>query len=279
MIKSKIPEAKTAFIGGSSTFAIEFPENLKAKGVKVLQQFVVSTPFGESPEFKLFTVNDRNVLTVKMHGWRTGTNRADASKQIFWVFHKAGVKTILTEGGVGTISKDIQLRDFFIPDDYLDFSMRKDVHLYDKYLLVMRHPICQELTRILTRIITKLFPDRQVMRGIYAVTDGRHFESRAEVRMIEKLGGDVIGQSLCPEVYLAREIGACYAGIYLIVNRAEGIEPQWSYKELKDIFYNEALNVGKIIIESIKSIIKNKKQSCQCSNLRKRTLLKYKKVS
>jgi 5'-methylthioadenosine phosphorylase len=113
-----------------------------------------------------------------------------------------------------------------------------------------------------------------VSKGVYAVTDGRHFESRSEVRMIGMLGGDVIGQTLSPEVYLAREIGACYAGIYLIVNRAEGIGPDWSHKELKDIFYQEAMNMGRIIIESLKEIKKKHKKSCQCSKLRKKTLLK-----
>jgi 5'-methylthioadenosine phosphorylase len=274
MIKTKIPKVRIAFIGGSGTFALKFPEDLKVPGVRVLEQNIFSTPFGESPEFKLFAVNDENVLTVKMHGWRPGVNRADASKQIFWIFDKAGVKTVFTEGGVGAISKEIELRDFIIPDDYLDFSMRKDVHLYDKYLLVMREPICHELAGILMRTSNKLLPDRHVRRGVYAVTDGRHFESRAEVGMIEKLGGDVVGQSLCPEVYLAREIGACYAGIYLIVNMAEGIEPAWSHKELKDIFYKEAVNVGKIIIEALKKINRMQKKSCQCAKLRKKTLLK-----
>jgi 5'-methylthioadenosine phosphorylase len=82
----------------------------------------------------------------------------------------------------------------------------------------------------------------------------------------------VIGQSLCPEIYLAREIGACYAGIYLIVNRAEGVGTDWSHKELRDIFYKEAINVGKIIIESLGQI--KQKKVCQCAKLRKKTLLK-----
>lgn len=47
--------------------------------------------------------------------------------------------------------------------------------------------------------------------GVYAVTDGRHFESPAEVAML-KGHADIVGQSLCPEVYLAREISVCYAG-------------------------------------------------------------------
>jgi 5'-methylthioadenosine phosphorylase len=271
--KNKIPKTTLAFIGGSSTFAIAFPEGLKIPKVKAMGKQVFKTPFGDSPDFKLFEIDGELALTVRMHGWRPGVKRADASLQIFWVFEQAGVKNILAEGGVGAIKRDLQLRDFIIPDDYLDFSMRKDVYLSDKYLLIMRDPICPHLTRIIAEKSRGIFPEKKVNQGVYAVTDGRHFESPAEVRMIEKLGGDVIGQSLCPEVYLAREIGACYAGIYLVVNRAEGIKPYWRHKELKDIFYQEAKNVGSIIIESLKEIKKKHKKNCQCLKFRKKTLL------
>jgi 5'-methylthioadenosine phosphorylase len=270
--KTIIPKAKKAFIGGSSTFAINFPADLKLSGVKVVQKKIFSTPFGESPEFVLFEMNGETVLTVRMHGWRAGVCRADASRQIFWVFGQAGVRDILVEGGVGAINSNFALRDFIVPDDYIDFSMRKDVALSDKYLLIMRDPVCPALAELLIKTARKIIPDRKVHRGIYAVTDGRHFESRAEVRMIALSGCDVIGQSLCPEVYLAREIRACYAGIYLIVNRAEGIGPDWRHKELKDIFYQEAIAAGKIVIESLKQI--KQKKECQCAKLRKKTLLK-----
>ncbi|OGW36913.1 MAG: phosphorylase [Nitrospirae bacterium RBG_13_39_12] len=277
MSKKGILRATKAFIGGSSTFSINFPEDIKNKGIKLLDKKVFPTPFGESPEFKLIEIDGEPVLTVRMHGWRSGVNRADASRQIFWVFEKAGVNTILAEGGVGAINKDFNLRHFVIPVDYIDLSLRKDVCLSDRYLLVMRDPICPELAELLGKTSARIFPDREIKRGIYAVTDGRHFESRAEVRMIESLGGDVIGQSLCPEVYLSREIGACYAGLYLVVNRAEGVGSDWSHNELRKIFYQEASNVGKIIVESFKKVKQNHRKTCRCSKLRRKTLLKYKK--
>ncbi len=270
--KNEIPKAKLAFIGGSSTFSINFPGDLHLPGIKTIDKKSFSTPFGESPEVTVFEMNGEAVLTIRMHGWRAGVKRADASRQIFWVFEQAGVRNILVEGGVGAISRDLALRDLIIPDDYIDLSLRKDVYLSDNYLLIMRDPLCPELADILIKTCKKTLPDRKVSRAVYTVTDGRHFESRAEVRMIQRLGGDVVGQSLCPEVYLAREIGACYAGIYLIVNRAEGIGPDWSHRELKDIFFQEAVTIGKVIIESLKQI--KKKKRCRCSRLRKKTLLK-----
>ena len=156
----KIPKANLAFIGGSSTFAIKFPEDLKLPGVKVGYRKTFSTPFGDSPEFTLFEVDGELVLTMKMHGWRPNVKRADASRQVFWVFEQAGVKNILAEGGVGSINPDFKLRDFIIPDDYIDLSMRKDVHLSDKYLLIMRDPVCPNLAAILARTGKSMFNER-----------------------------------------------------------------------------------------------------------------------
>ncbi len=272
--KQDIIKARKAFIGGSSTFSINFPEDLKLSGVKTKERRVFSTPFGESPEFKVFEIEREPVLTVKMHGWHPGVNRAAASRQVFWVFQKAGVKTIIAEGGIGAINQEYELCDLFIPDDYIDLSLRKDVSLSDNYLLIMRDPFCANLSEVLTNSSKRFLPQRRIHQGVYIVTDGRHFESRAEVKMMQSFGGDVIGQSLCPEVYLAREIGACYSGIYLIVNRAEGIGKDWSHAELKKVFYSESINVGKIILESLKRIKAEKAKKCACSLLRKKTLLK-----
>ncbi len=266
-----IPLAEKGFIGGSSTFSLEFPDDLDLPYVKTLDRTSFETPFGRSPEFTLFLVDEEPVLTVRMHGWRDGVSRANASQQVFWVFEQAQVKTVFAEGGVGSIRKDLAMRQLFIPDDYIDLSLRKDVKLSDKYLLVMRDPFCPELTSILEKAAVGFEPDRRIGKGVYAVTEGRHFESRAEVRMIEKIGGDVVGQTVCPEVYLAREIGACYAGIYLVVNRAEGVGEDWEHEELKEIFYKEAPTIGGIIIKALRT---KRSISCNCGKLRKETLLK-----
>ena len=37
------------------------------------------------------------------------------------------------------------------------------------------------------------------------------------------LGGDLVGQTLAPEVFLARELELCYVGLTYVVNYAEGL--------------------------------------------------------
>ena len=276
----KIPQADYAVVGGSGTLSSDFPRNLPDADVEILaDNLFFETPYGRSPAMRLFCVGEKRVLTVRMHGWRSGVTRADASRQVFWVFREAGVKRIISEGGVGTVNKLLDLRDFIIPDDYLDLSVRKDVMLDGRYLLVMRDALCPEMREALIKATKKRFTGRVFTRGTYAVTDGRHFESPAEVAMMNG-HADIVGQSIAPEVYLAREIGACYAGLYFTVNYGEGIRKAWSHQAMADIFYDDAPMIGEIILETIRTVAADDRH-CECLSLRKETLLKdvYNEVS
>jgi len=270
----EIPRADLAIIGGSSTYSLNFPEDLKDPRVsRISGGAVFNTPFGDSPAIKFFRLGESSVATVKMHGWRPGVGRGVASQQLFWVFREAGVKRIVAEGGVGSINHLLRPRDLMVPSDYIDLSMRKDVGLGGPYLLTMRQPVCPEITGALVRTAEGLYDGGRVFdRGIYAVTDGSHFESRAEVVMLGRSGADVVGQSMCPEVYLAREIGACYGRLDLIVNYAEGVIRDWEHGELKDIFYGLAGKVARIVLEALDGL--TPAQGCGCPDLRKETLLK-----
>lgn len=276
-----VPQAAHFFIGGSSTFALRFPEDLAATDVEVVERkLVFHTPFGDSPAMKLFTIAGRPVLTMKMHGWRPGVTRADASRQVFWVMRAAGVRQILAEGGVGVMNHLVELGDLICPTDYLDFSQRRDVDLGSGHLLTMRDPICPtlhgQLRAAAQQVLDQRGDRRRVFgRGIYANTDGRHFESRAEVRALAQLGADLVGQSLCPEVYLAREIGACYAGLYLAVNYAEGVVMDWRHEDLKGMFFDQAALMGEIILTALRRVLAlhTTPADCPCPGLRHPTLL------
>lgn len=277
----EIPQVNYAIIGGSSTFSINFPEDLNRKDVIILKDnLTYKTPFGISPVFKLIQIGDKKVLTVKMHGWRPseGVKRGEASQQLFWVFKEAGVKKILAEGGVGSINHLLELRDIVIANDYIDYSMRQDVGLDGPYLLTMRDPICPTLADALTSAAkTRVESEgRHVFnRGIYVNTDGRHFESRAEVQMFKTWQADIVGQSITPEVYLAREIGACYAGIYMVVNYAEGIIKDWEHNDLSNIFFQESYTIGDILVDALNKISEYQSE-CKCQDYRNETLLKEK---
>ena len=60
-------------------------------------------------------------------------------------------------------------------------------------------------------------------RAVYVATSGPRLETAAEIRKFGLLGGDLVGQTLAPEVFLARELEFCYAGLTYVVNYAEGL--------------------------------------------------------
>jgi 5'-methylthioadenosine phosphorylase len=90
------------------------------------------------------------------------------------------------------------------------------------------------------------------------------------VRFLQSLG-DVVGQSLSPEAWLARDIGACYAALQIVVNYGEGVVAPWSHEELARIFHNDAVLIGGIMLEALAALPDD--DACHCLELRKPTLL------
>jgi 5'-methylthioadenosine phosphorylase len=135
----------------------------------------------------------------------------------------------------------------------------------------MRQPVCPDMSRTLYRGATAAGFPRVFSRGTYLVTDGPRFESPAEVDYMKRLGGDIIGQSMAPEVFLARDIGACFAGIYLVVNYGEGIVRDWAHEELKSAFFNESATISSIVVNTIAET--DLAAACGCMELRKPSLL------
>jgi 5'-methylthioadenosine phosphorylase len=276
MSNQAVPAAQFGVIGGSGSLSFDFPAALGDERVEVLgTDLVFETPFGTSPAFTHFRITGplgpREALACRMHGWRRGVKRADASLQVFWVFSEAGVRKVLADGGVGSLNHLLDPRDVVIPNDFLDLSIKQDIYVRGDHLLIMREPICRELSGHLYSGASENF-QRVFARGTYLVTDGPRFESVAEVDYMKRLGGDVIGQSLAPEVFLARDIGACYAGIYIVVNYGEGVVREWEHSEMKAIFFDESETIARIVLDTVADA-SLAPDACTCMEHRKPSLL------
>jgi 5'-methylthioadenosine phosphorylase len=270
-----VPRADFGICGGSGTLSIGTAGSLPDDRVTILaEDLVFETPFGRSPAFMHVSVDGphgpREALAVRMHGWRRGVKRGDASLQVFWVFNEAGVRKVLADGGVGSLNHLLDPRDVVIPNDFIDLTIKQDIYVRGDHLLIMRQPICPDLADHFYSSASGQF-GRVFRRANYLVTDGPRFETVAEVDYMRRLGGDVIGQSLSPEVFLARDIGACFAGIYIVVNYAEGVVREWEHGELKAIFFEESAEIARCVIDAVSNA--DLGADCGCMDLRKPSVL------
>ena len=65
--------------------------------------------------------------------------------------------------------------------------------------------------------------DLTLERGVYAGLSGPSYETPAEIRMLERLGADVVGMSTVLEVTAAHTLGLRCLGISLVTNHGAGI--------------------------------------------------------
>jgi xanthosine phosphorylase len=59
--------------------------------------------------------------------------------------------------------------------------------------------------------------------GVFVSYPGPNFETAAEIRMMQIIGGDVVGMSVVPEVISARHCGLKVVAVSAITNLAEGL--------------------------------------------------------
>jgi xanthosine phosphorylase len=94
----------------------------------------------------------------------------------------------------------------------------------------------------------------QVNEGVYVSYTGPNFETAAEIRMMQMIGGDVVGMSVVPEVIAAAHCSLPVLAVCAITNMAEGLGDV-------ELSHDQTLKCAKLaeadFIRLIKSFIAN----------------------
>lgn len=144
-----------------------------------------------------------------------------------WALKEIGVKRIIATSAVGSLNRKYPPGTMAIIDQFLDFTKQRPFTFFDqgdafRAHVDMTEAYCPELRERIKKAATLCKIPIQP-GGCYVCTEGPRYETAAEVRMFQKLGGDVVGMTGVPEVVLARELGLCYSGISTITNWAAGL--------------------------------------------------------
>ena len=181
---------------------------------------------------------------------------------------------VSSDAGVGSLNTLLDPGDLVIADDFVDMTTQRD----DLGAVVGEH-----LSSCASRCVR---PGARRLRlrpgvshpaaGFFRAASTWSRRARASNRRPKcafcARWATSVGQSFTPEVWLARDIGACYAGFYVVVNHAEGVVKEWEHEELARIFRDDAELVGRILLAALADWPHD--SACRCQELRKPTLLR-----
>lgn len=193
----------------------------------------VSTPYG-SVNLTLGLWGTEPVAFLPRHGSDHSVAPAVINYRAnAWALKEAGAQAILATAVSGGISDEMSLGRLVIIKDFLDFTWGRADTFFDGrpapdgtetrlHHSDMSHPYDPDLRRLLVQAANEL--DIDVFDGgVYCTTNGPRFETPAEIDMMGRLGGDLVGMTGYPEVALANELELPYASIGVISNPAAGL--------------------------------------------------------
>lgn len=186
-----------------------------------------------------------------------------------WTLKELGVRKIIATAAVGSLSSQYKLGDIVLLNQFLDFTKSRPQTFYeggeDGVLHVdMTEPYCKSVQGTILRAAEKGVSPITVKDGAtYVCTEGPRFETPAEIKMYQLLGGELVGMTSVPEVTLAKELGMCYASIGMVTNEAAGIaDHPLTHAEVIESMKAAGKTVAQLIQETFR--ILRPEQDCRC---------------
>jgi purine-nucleoside phosphorylase len=207
----------------------------------------VALPYGDIPHFPQSGVSGhagqlvagrlegRRVLLLQGRAHYYETGDAGAMRVPVALVAALGIPALIITNAAGSVRPEIRPGSLVAVSDHLNLSGANPLigersesrfvsltGAYDTGLRGTLHAAAEKVGLALPE-------------GVYVWLSGPSFETPAEIRMVQVLGGDLVGMSTVPEAILARYHGLKVAAVSVVTNLAAGIEgASPSHRETKD---------------------------------------------
>ena len=218
-------------------------------------------PYGELPGFPVPKISGHAgqliagrlggkevaVLAGRAHPYESGN--AGVMQPVIEQLKDAGIETLILTNAAGSLDPRMRPGSIMMITDHINYAgMNPLIGQHgDENFVPMTNAYDPELRQRL--LAAAKAEDVALNQGVYVWYSGPSFETPAEIRMFQILGGTAVGMSTVPECILARRFGLKVAGLSVITNLAAGIEgASPSHEETKREGAKAALNMKRLLI-------------------------------
>ncbi len=248
--------ARTGFITGTGLYALPGVEGARPRRVE--------TPYG-AVDVETASLAGCEIVFVPRHGkGHTIAPRDITYRGNLWAMRALGVERVLATSVSGSLAPEWGPGALVLVEQLLDFTSGRADTFYpaDGRLahVDVTDPYCPTLRAQLAASARS--------RGValasgatYACMNGPRFETRAEVEMVRRLGGHLLGQTNYPECVLARELALCYATVAVVSNWAAGMQERVTATEVTDVVRASADAVAALFA----AFVRDNPEPCDCA--------------
>lgn len=165
-----------------------------------------------------------------------------------------GVRAIFASTAVGSLNTAIHPGEILVLDDLIDMTRNQEERTFftnDVVHTDVTPPYSQPLrSAVIDAASTLGISIRH--HGTYVCTDGPRFETPAEIRMMARLGGDVVGMTGANEAMLAIEAGMHYCGASVVTNYGAGLtHTAIAHESVHEIVVGVAPKLQAILVNAV----------------------------
>lgn len=191
------------------------------------------------------------VLAGRAHPYESGN--AAVMRPVLDQLKEAGIETLILTNAAGSLKTSIGPGSIMLITDHINYAgMNPLIGQHgDENFVPMTNAYEPALRK---RFLAAAKSEKiSLKQGVYVWFSGPSFETPAEIKMAQVIGGSAVGMSTAPETIMARRLGLSVAGLSVITNLGAGIKgANPSHEETKREGQKAAANMKRLLIRFFK---------------------------
>lgn len=194
-----------------------------------IPNFPVSTVEGHAGQLVIGELEGKTVLAMqgRFHFYE-GYSLDEVTFPVR-VMRQLGIDKVIVTNAAGGVNAEFEAGDLMMITDHINNVGISPLIGPNDAELGVRFPDMstaydREYQELMEEVAKTL--EISLQKGVYVWNSGPNYETPAEIRMLQQVGGDAVGMSTVPEVIVAKHSGMKVLGISCISNMAAGILDQ-----------------------------------------------------